>query len=360
MRPDFKIEFDDKDITRLVNDRLASLSITDEEGFTSDLLEIRLDDRDNRLIIPPLNSELKVWLGYREDQLYYRGLFIYDEYEIEGPPDLVILRAKAAHSGNSKTIKGMEAKLKEQRTRSWSGQTLEAIAGQLASEAGLIPRVFPDIGSEVITQVDQTAESNRNLLTRLAHERNAVFKVAGGYLFIMPRGTKSTFTGKPGQITYLYRGTKPAAATGQPSSALTKWRLVNSESDAYSGVQANWHDIEQGEQLSVIAGDAAGPVKILKGNYPNADEAGRAAEAEFDRITREKSEPAFTMPGQALLGAESLVEVSGLRSQFNGSWSVKKAVHRYDKRSGYVTEAECELPKKPRTSAATEQTEVAE
>jgi phage protein D len=359
MRPDFKIEAQDKDITKLVNDRLVSLCVTDDEGITSDLLEIVLDDRDNRLIIPPVNSELKVWLGYKGEELFYRGLFVFDEYELEGKPDLVTLRAKAAHAGNSKTFKGIEATLKEQRTRSWSGQTLESIAVQIAKEAGLTPRVFLSLGKEVIAQVDQTAESNRNLLTRLARERNAVFKVTGGYLLFVPRGQDKRYSGATIDPVYLYYGRKPAGIDGKPSSALTSWRLVKSESNAYRGVQANWHDIEQAEQLSVIAGDGAGPIKILKGNYPNADEAGRAAVAELDRITRGKSAPEFTMPGQPLLGSESIVEASGLRSQFNGTWSVKKATHRYRKTSGYVTVTECEVPATKHTTPATE-TEAAE
>lgn len=350
MRPDFKIEFNDKDITGRVNDRLLSITITDEEGITSDLLEIRLDDRNNKLILPPKNSELKVWLGYEGDRLFYRGLFVYDEYELSGPPDEIVLRAKAAHSGNSKTVKGIEAKLKEQRSRSWSFQTLEKIVGQIADEAGLIPRVFPELGSEVIAQVDQTSESSRNLLTRMAHDRNAVFKVSGGYLLFVPRGQEKRYSGATIDPVYLYRGTKPSAVknadgTEKPSSALSKWTLVDSDSNAYLGVQANWHDVDQGEQLSVIAGDANGPIKILKGNYANADEAGRAAEAELDRITRGKIEPNFTMPGQPLLGAESLVIASGLRAQFNGTWSVKKAVHDYKKQSGYSTVIDCEISK---------------
>lgn len=353
MRPDFKIEAQDKDITKLVNDRLVSLCVTDDEGITSDLLEIVLDDRDNRLIIPPANSELKVWLGYKGEELFYRGLFVFDEYELDGKPDQVTLRAKAAHAGNSKTVKGIEAKLKDQLTRSWTGQTLESIAGQIATEAGLTPRVFPDLGKEVIAQVDQTAESNRNLLTRLARERNAVFKVSGGYLLFVPRGQDKRYSGATIEPVYLYYGAKPKAA--KYASALTKWHLVKSESNAYRGVQASWHDIDRAEQLSVIVGDSNGPVKILKGNYPNADEAGRAAAAELDRITRGKSAPTFTMPGQPLLGAESIVEVSGLRSEFNGQWTVKKADHRYRKSSGYVTVIDCELPNTKRVSAEAEE-----
>ena len=49
MKPIFKIEADDKDITDLLSARLISLNISDETGLVSDKAEILLDNRDNIL-----------------------------------------------------------------------------------------------------------------------------------------------------------------------------------------------------------------------------------------------------------------------------------------------------------------------
>ena len=63
MKPIFKIEADDKDITDLLSARLISLNISDETGLVSDKAEILLDNRDNILDIPPRGTVLKIYLG---------------------------------------------------------------------------------------------------------------------------------------------------------------------------------------------------------------------------------------------------------------------------------------------------------
>ena len=58
MKPIFKIEADDQDITDLLSARLISLNISYETGLVSDKAEILLDNRDNILDIPPRGTTL--------------------------------------------------------------------------------------------------------------------------------------------------------------------------------------------------------------------------------------------------------------------------------------------------------------
>lgn len=46
MTPSFTLRANDQDITAKIKDRLIRLSVTDEAGFKSDTLSIKLDNRD--------------------------------------------------------------------------------------------------------------------------------------------------------------------------------------------------------------------------------------------------------------------------------------------------------------------------
>jgi phage protein D len=330
VKPDYKIQANDKDVTTAIRGRLISASITDNEGLQSDTFEVTLDDRDNSIALPASGAELKVWLGYKETGLELMGLYIFDEADIDGPPDTLTLKAKAAHVGNSDTLKGFNAALKEHKTRSWHDQTLGGIVTQIAAEAGYEPRIFPEFENEIIAHIDQTEESDLNFLTRMANERNAVAKPSGGALVFVPRGQAKSVSGRM------------LAAVRLSRTDLTSWGMNIADREAYQSVEAVWQDLEAAEQLTVTAGDAP-PVKKLRGTFATPDEAGRAAQAELDRILRGKATPSFTLPGMPLLAAECAVNISDLRKELCGTWSVTKATHSFSN-SGYTTSIECEAP----------------
>ncbi len=332
MKPIFKIEANDQNVTGVIHDRFISGLVTDNEGLKSDRFEVTLDDRDNRVVIPAEGAELNVWLGYEETGLTYMGLYIYDETDLGGPVNRVTLKCKAAHVGNSKTLKGKRGSLKQHKTRGWHEKTLDEIVATVAEEAGYEPRVFPDLGKEFFPHLDQTEESDLNLLTRLAKHRNAVAKPAGGAFVFVPRGRSKSATGRTIVDVPLGKGD------------LTDWHMNIAEREAYLSVEAVWHNLEAAERITVTAGEGE-PIKKVRGTFATADEAGLAAESELKRIQRGKSAPSFTLPGRPELAAECNVIISELRTEFVGAWSVKTATHNFSK-TGYTTTIECEVPEK--------------
>jgi phage protein D len=330
MRPDYKIEANSKDVTEAIRRRLISAEIVDNEGLQSDTFEMTLDDRDNAVELPPTGAEIKVWLGYKETGLRFMGMYIYDEVDIDGPPDTLTLKAKAAHVGNSATLKGFNAALKEHKTRSWHEKTLGEIVTAIATAAGYEPGVDPELGGELIAHIDQTNESDLNFLTRLAEQRNAVAKPSGGALLFVPRGLAKSVSGKIPETVKLHR------------TDLTRWSMNIADREAYQSVEAVWHDLDSAEQIPFTVGNSP-PVKKLRGTFATLDEAGRAAQAELDRILRGAAKPTFTLPGNPLLAAECAAEVSGLRKELCGTWSVTKATHSFNN-NGYSATIECEAP----------------
>jgi phage protein D len=365
MRPLFEITADDVRITKLIRDRFISLNITDEAGFESDTLDITLDNRDLMIEPPKTGAELKVSLGYKETGVRPMGLFMVDEYERSGLPHKITIRAKSAYGGDGRTksvtVNGITTKLKEQRTRSWDGQTLGTIVSQIAAECGLEPRIDAALAAEVIAHVDQTDESNAHFLQRLARDRDSTFKPAGGFLLFVPRSQAKTAMGESLPLVYLTLG-EPKPTADKPNWARLSgnedsYRLTVAERQNFKSVTAYYHDVSAAERKEVTVGEGE-PSRKLRGNFATPEEAAQAAAAELRRIGRGKSAPTFNCEGDPLLAAEGkLVVDDSMGSDLEGEWVITRAVHKMDG-GGYVADVECEVPEAKR--AAAEKSEVAE
>lgn len=347
MTPSYEILANDESITNLIRDRFVSLQLTDEAGFESDSVEIVLDNRGLRVEPPSTGAELRVSLGYQESGVFEIGLFIVDEYERSGLPHGLTIRARSAWGGDgekkSETANAIKTALKARRTRSWSFQTLEEIVSELAQECGLEPRIDSELGGEGIVQVDQTGESNLHFLKRMAGQRDAVFKPAGGKLVFTRKSNGMTVSGQAVRVMTLsatsVSGSESVQLSGEPDS----YRLTVAERENFSSVTAFYHDVSAAERKPITAGEGE-PVKQLRGNFPTAEEAAQAAAAELRRIGRGKSAPTFNLMGNPFVGAEHQIEVDGSRgSDLSGLWVINRAVHTINE-SGYLTAVECEAP----------------
>ena len=122
MTPDFRVSVTGQgDVTKAIRERLLSLRVSDEEGYRSDTVEIRLDDRGGTVELPRRGAELTVELGYdKVPEAEQRnglkpgrvpmGRYTVDEVELSGPPAALAIRDRAAD---------MRAAMKQRRTRSW-------------------------------------------------------------------------------------------------------------------------------------------------------------------------------------------------------------------------------------------------
>jgi len=91
MTPAFRIVADGADITQRINDRLLQLKTTDKPGMESDEFELRIDDRDGAVVLPPRGASIEIFLGYTETKLTRIGRYIVDEIELSGPPDTLVI-----------------------------------------------------------------------------------------------------------------------------------------------------------------------------------------------------------------------------------------------------------------------------
>ena len=170
MTPDFTILAAGVDITSQIRDRLLSLTITDAAGVKSDSVEIVLDDRGGAIELPLPGAPLVVAMGDRETFLMPIGVSTSDEIGMDGWPQTMTLRGKAANLGGP---------LKEQKSRSWDDKTFGEIVATIAGAQGLTPKVATDLAKISFVHLDQTEENDMHFLNRVGRDHDAMATVKG-------------------------------------------------------------------------------------------------------------------------------------------------------------------------------------
>jgi phage protein D len=317
MKPAFRIVADGSDVTAAMADRLLSIRINDQAGQQSDSLEIALDDRGALLPVPRSGSWLRLWLGYSTGgQLpAYMGAFAVDEVELSNGPRSMVIKATAAQTAPEL--------VKEQRTQSWHGTTLGAIAQEIGKRNGLQVVLQGGIGSAQIKHEDQTNESDQSFLTRLAEKYKATIKPADGKLVIVPRGA-----GIGGTVAIS-------------ASEVSSWRCTLKNRGAYGQVKVKYLDRKLNKEKIETFGEK-GPLPVYqeKQLFRSQAEAKAAAESRLQSLKAGEVRISLQMPGRPQINAEGLVTLQGFRAYVDGTWNIKSVMHEYGS-GGYTTTVEC-------------------
>lgn len=340
--PGFSITMGGKVLTQL-DDRIMSLSLTDNRGFDADQLSISIDDSDGMVALPPRGAELAVSFGWLGEPLIYKGLYTVDEVSHEGPADTIGVTARSADFREEFNVK---------REVSWHDVTVERVVSAIAHRYGLKAQISEMLMDIEIDHADQTQESDMSFLTRMAEMLGAIATVKNGsLLFILPGGGL-TADGKA----------LPSASIDRTSGDRHRFRIA--DRDAYTGVRAYWLDLNFGKKKKVSVkrrksvkpkkeksssreGDymegAGGNVYVLRKTYQNEEAAKRAAAAKWQQLQRGAAEFSITLArGRAELYPEMHVTVSGFKDEIdNQDWIIARAEHVIDD-SGFTTRLELE------------------
>lgn len=330
MTPNFTLRANDTDITAKIKDRLIRITSTDEAGFKSDTLAVKLDNRDYEIAVPPKGATLELALGYG-DALTKIGQFIVDEPASAGPVSTLTIKAKAADM--------LGAFAKERKTRSWGEETLSEIVTEIAGEYGLTPRVADSLSAVVVApipyaQIDQTNETDSHFLTRLAKKYDAVSKPVFGHLIFVPKGEAKSASGQA------------IPAVTLTEADVTSWSARAPERGKYKSAKAYWINPQTQEREFVIAGDGA-PIFSLRHGYASAEEAEAAAASKLAALARAASTLSLSLPGNAALAAEGRVTFETRDTLAAGDWIVTRVEHELSGGSGggFHTRLDLETPK---------------
>ena len=322
MKPKYKIIADDNDITELIHSRLISLSISDEIGLVSDTMTMELDDRDSAFALPSSGAVLSVAMGY--DELYPMGQFVADEIELNASPQTLTITARASNSN----LHDM-GEFKAPKTESWDKKTLTSIVQTIAGRYGITAAISATFAGIQIDHVDQTEESDCAFIQRLAGDYGAAIKIAGGKLmFIDP------LTGK-------FPDGSPLPTI--PVTTVSSMRLRITERNKYGKVSAKYYDVNKAEEQEITVGTSP-PTYQLRDTYSNQQQAQLQAQAKLNEIADGTYALTVDMPGNPMLGAESVIDIQVGRPEFRGKWVIKSCRHTMNS-SGYKTSIEATRPR---------------
>ncbi|SPJ35239.1 phage late control D family protein [Kushneria phyllosphaerae] len=320
-RPSYRITIAGQDITPRINGRLINLRITSQRGQEADQLDLALTDHDGQLELPSKGAKLTVSIGWQDEGLLDRGIFVVDEIEHSGSPDRLTIRARAADMRNL---------LPGKRSQSWHDITLGDIVDTIAQRHELSPVIGDTLRGIRVGHIDQTDESDLNFLTRLGQRYDAIAAVKSERMLFTLAGEALT-----------------ASGLALPGVTLTRrdgdqHRYNQTDRDSYSGVKAFWNDKAGGKRQVVIAGEGE-KFKDLRATYASEADALEAAKSELRRIQRGTAEFELTMAhGRADITPETPITLRGWKPQIDGTGWLVTEVEDSLNDSGYGTKIKCE------------------
>ncbi|WP_433915583.1 phage late control D family protein [Yersinia alsatica] len=346
--PDYAITVDGIDKSGGIKKRLMSLTLTDNRGFEADQLDIELDDSDGKLVLPRRGAKIAVALGWQGTALIDKGTFTVDEIEHSGAPDKLTIRARSADFRETLNVR---------RDQSYHKTTIGGIIKIIAERNKLTPTLNKSISDLAVDHIDQTNESDGNLITRLAKQYGAIAAVKNGNLLFIKQGQAKTASGKPIPIMTIIR----SLGDGHQFSMADR--------GAYTGVVANWLNTrttekpavkvkrkrksktttaikpkepeeKQGEYL--IGTDEN--VLTLRTTYASKHNAQRAAKSNWERLQRGAAKFSIQLAkGRADLYPEVPVKVSGFKKQIDeADWTLVTVTHSVSD-TGFTTALELEV-----------------
>jgi phage protein D len=317
------IHADNKPLNEHISSRILSVTVTDNRANEADELSIVLDDSDGALQLPKRGVRLNCLMGFKGEGLHDKGDFIVDETEWSGTPDQITIKASSAN---------FKSNIKEAKSKSYHRKTFGEIATGIAQNHKLTLVMTPALKAITLSHIDQTNESDLNLLQRLAKQNGAEMAVKKDRLLIFTAGSAKTASGK----------NLPTITLTRNSGDQFRYSEQDRESD-HTGVSASYQDTGKAKREKVVNGEK-GKVKHLKGTFANKAEAERASAAKMAEIKRQMAKFSLRLAqGMPEISTESPVRLEGFKSEVDKlKWIVEKAVHQFERGSGFITELNLE------------------
>ncbi|WP_178860842.1 phage late control D family protein [Thiomicrorhabdus cannonii] len=322
MTPIFTFKVDSKDYSSRFNPFLISLRAIDLPGSTSDYIELILDDAAGKLKREDFGAKFEVSLGFEGEKPVSVGTYIFDEVTFEGHP--MQMRLLASSVDFLKDLKAATSK-------TWSNTTLGEVVSYLARKHGYTPSISESLASKKIEQLDQTAESDLQLLNRLASSYGAVFKAVKGYMVFKPKGDGLSVSGTP--LT---------AVTIEPTM-VTRWQINDRGRPRYGAVRASYYDYNAALVKYVTVGD--GDVQEeLKNTYASEEQAYSHAAARLQERTMATIDGYLLLPAtpKVIKGliSEGVLELVKFRANVDGRYHITRVEHTLTKNYGYQLKVE--------------------
>ncbi|PWB14221.1 DNA primase [Acinetobacter sp. AM] len=320
----YKLLVNGTDIGTTVQDRLISMTITDNRGIECDSIDLELSDHDGLLQIPPKGAEIEAWIGWSDSGLVYKGKYVIKERRHSGSPDVLSLRGESAD---------LKAQFKKKKERSFDNKTIADIIQTVATDHGLTAKINSRLGAILLPHLDQN-ESDANLITRIADEHDAIATVKNGFLLFMSKGEGKTLSGNPLPDIIITRAQGDSHTFSDTDGA-----------DEVSGVTVFYYDTIHAKRQKVTVGISDENTRELRNIQRDKQTAEHVAQAEYNKIKSKSATFSFKLAyGNPELIPEAPLQFIGFKSLIDDIvWLGTKVVHTLDASGGFTTDCNAEI-----------------
>ncbi|HAF6271441.1 TPA: late control protein D [Salmonella enterica] len=312
--PAYRVTAEGRDITRVLARYLVDITLTDYGGATAKSDELKITLLSETLPLPTKGARLRVALGFNGN-LVDKGWFVVCGVSSSGPPRRIEIYATAAPMNAEK----QSGDVLNQKTRSWDNLTLGDLVKTVATENGLKARVAEKLAGIRITHVDQVAESDASLLSRLARTYNAVSKPAGGYWLFLEQGAGTTVSGAPLKTVTL------------TPSVVSSWNYQEGERGSSTGekkkekITVRYFDKADGRtKTATVEHDGSSVTSpYTQPEKKTAEQQAKSKKTQAQRNCRKMTLTGPCRPSYVAMTAESGVVTSGFGKREDRRWLVE-------------------------------------
>lgn len=315
LKPKFKIEYENLNITAKISPYVLSVEYTDFEHGQSDEIQIQLED-SNKLWqgswYPSKGDMLSLQLGYEGGKLLNCGSFEIDEIEYNSPPDVITLKALSTN---------IKKALRQINSVAYENKTLKQIAQEIATRHNL--KLVGNIKEIKVKRITQNKEKDLTFLKNLAEQYGYIFKISDNQLVFY-------------ETEKLKSATAAIILTKQDFTSIN---LREKAQEKYKACSVTYHNPESKAVISTIIradGIVNGDVLKLNSRCETKEQAIIQAKAALSTKNGSKTEGDLSLFGTPYLVAGLNIELKGI-GNFSGKYHLGQVKHSIDRTSGYTT-----------------------
>ena len=302
----FRVVVGELDVTRTLRPILHALHISNRAGQTTDSCDITLDDTNGRLVMPPANAPMQVWIGNRDGQLVQM---------FDGHVDEIRSRATKTE-GRILTItaKGMDTSgsAKAPVEAHYDNASLQQVLTEAAAKAGISQVVIdPALGAITRPYWAQQNESLIHFGQRIAREVGGTFKIAGSRVVMAKRGGGTSATGKT--LTTVQAAWGVNLISWDIAPVMTRGR--------YTAARGRYYDPKKGKYAGrehAVKNATATATHVTRHTHADGDEADQHATADAEASDRQSGMGTVRIDGEVYAQPEALCTVAGTRPGIDG------------------------------------------
>lgn len=326
LHPKVLVSVDGVPVSGVFFERLVSLSVTDREGISTDVLEMTFNNAAPRIASPRRGAVVQVTiLGGIGGS--FVGSFVVDRVVRKCFPFTIDVRAHSAD---------LRSKMKEGKSKHWDNATVRKIVEEKANDHGLTPKISDKVSGHKYKWFAQQDETDLNFLNRLARRHGALFTIKNGALLWLERGAGETADG-----TALAPAIIPATSIMPKTCAVSE-----NDVDKSAKVKAFWQDNKKAKRKPVVvpaAPDTTGE-HVIREPFSSEAEAKRAAQSKASEMVRGVIETRCSILGQPALMAGQPFRYLGVDPEIDRHEFIFSTVkHSFSKSGGLKTEFEGKL-----------------